>query len=153
LQAFFDTEQIQWYSVPLTLASIGIIRDDGRELYLVAEHGIPRGRVGPWFKKNVWPQLENEPKVAISEIATQVRTFLGPVGELITRGGDNDWKLLDGLIGSAWFYKTDIDHIWNVRRQPRLPERQHKAHHALIDARWYRTLYQHLNPSSMRRAA
>jgi hypothetical protein len=146
LQAFFDTEQIKWYSVPLTLASIGIVREDGRELYLVANHGIPRGRVGPWFKKNVWPQLENEPKVPLSEIADRVGEFLLPVSELITRGGDNDWKLLDQMIGPSWFLKTDIDHIWNARRKPRLPERPFKSHHALIDAKWYRTLYFRLHP-------
>jgi hypothetical protein len=113
---------------------------------LVANHGIPRGRVGPWFKKNVWPQLENEPKVPLSEIADRVGEFLLPVSELITRGGDNDWKLLDQMIGPSWFLKTDIDHIWNARRKPRLPERPFKSHHALIDAKWYRTLYFRLHP-------
>lgn len=146
MKAFFDTEQIQWHSVPLTLASIGVLREDGRELYLVADHGISRGKTGPWFKKNVWPQLEHEPKLPPSVISEQVSEFLIPVSELITRGGKNDWKLLHQLVGPAWFYQTDIDNIWNVRGRPRLPERAVKAHHALIDARWYRTLYFHLNP-------
>ena len=149
MQAFFDTEQIEWFSTPLTLASIAIIREDGRELYLVAEHGIARGKTGPWFKKNVWPQLENEPKVALAEISERVSEFLVPVNELITRGGANDWKLLDKMIGPSWFYQTDIDKIWNVRGRPKLPDRAVKAHHALIDARWYRTLYFHLNPYSV----
>lgn len=146
MQAFFDTEQIQWHSVPLTLASIAILREDGRELYLVNDHGISRGKTGPWFKKNIWPQLENEPKVSPTEVSERVSEFLLPVTELITRGGKNDWKLLDELIGPSWFYQTDIDNIWNVRGRPRLPIQPVKAHHALIDARWYRKLYFILNP-------
>jgi hypothetical protein len=152
LQAFFDTEQIEWYSTPLTLASIGIVREDNRELYLVNDHGIKRGKTGPWFKKNVWPQLENEPKVSPAAVATAVLAFLAPVTELVTRGGKNDWKLLDEMIGAAWFYKTDIENIWQVRGRPKLPDRAVKAHHALIDARWYRTLYFSLNPQFARAA-
>ncbi len=153
MRAYFDTEFIQWFSTPLTLASIGIVRDDGRELYRVANHGISRSKTGPWFRKNIWPQLENEPKFSPAEISDAVAEFLIPVSELVTRGGDSDWKLLDQLVGPAWFTRTDIDHIWNGRKCPRLPIRKHKAHHALIDARWYRTLYDHLEPIWYRAAA
>lgn len=146
MRAFFDTEHIEWYSTPLTLASIGIVREDGRELYLVAEHGISKSRSGPWFRKNIWPQLENEPKVSLAEVSDRVGEFLLPVEELITRGGRSDWKLLKDLIGQPWFLTTDIDDIWQVRRRPRLPIQTHKAHHALIDAKWYRKLYFHLHP-------
>lgn len=144
MRAFFDTEHVRWKSTPLTLASIGIIRSDGRELYLVSSE-LRRSKAGPWFKKNVWPHLEREPKVSLAEMSDAVQEFLIPVSQMVTRGGQNDFKLLEQLAGPAWFRQTDIETIWTNRGRPLLPRQMVKAHHALADARWYRTLFYHLH--------
>lgn len=140
MRAFYDTEHGQFFS-PLVLASIGIVREDGRELYMVSAE-CKRRAGGPWFVKNIWPTIEHAPKHSLAAISEAVSEFLIPVSQIVTRDGGNDRKLLEQLVGPLWFQHIDLQGNWNNKRpqdRPKL-ERVNK-HHALADAKYHRELF------------
>lgn len=139
MRAFFDTEHIKIYSTPLTLASIGILREDGEQLYMVSSE-FKRSKSGAWFKKNVWPHLADEYRFTTDEIAFAVQSFLTPVRQLVTRGGKNDWPLLTKLLGGLPYSKIDIEKAWDFVGRPILPSHEGR-HHAMDDAHYHRDLY------------
>lgn len=142
MRAYFDTEHVKIYSTPLTLASIGIIRDDGESLYMVSAD-FKRSKAGSWFKKNVWPHLEPEDKFPFDEIARTVQLFLTPVTQMVTRNGDNDFQLLKNMLGWLPFMPVDIEKIWRGLGEPPLQKHQGR-HHALDDAIYHRELFTQL---------
>ncbi len=149
MRAYFDTEHVMFKSTPLTLASIGIVREDGAELYMVSGD-FKRSVAGPWFKRNVWPGIAEYEKHSQAEIANAVSEFLSPVDEIVTCSGLNDFKILAELVGEFWFSTFDLHDAWRAEHTtvvdgkkftPPMPKQTRKKHHALEDARWHRTLY------------
>jgi hypothetical protein len=138
MRAYLDTEHTQLFRHPLTLASIGITREDGQELYLVS-NGVRKKHMGPWFKKNVWPHIVDAEKTCFTVIGMQVKRFMRPVTEVIVRGGKNDFTILEALLGEFWFAKIDLEKPLEALRG-KLPPRNAR-HHALEDARHLRTLH------------
>jgi len=146
MKAFYDTEHGAFHR-PLMLASIGIVREDGRELYMVSAE-CKRRAGGPWFVKNIWPLIEHAPKHSLAAISEAVSDFLIPVSQIVTRDGKNDRNLLEQLIGPLWFQHIDIQPAWTRKSptdRPKL-ERPNK-HHALEDAKFYRSLFYILYPT------
>lgn len=140
MRAFYDTEFGQHNKEStLIFASIGIVREDGRELYMISSE-CNGNRGGSWFRRNIWPTLKDQPiKHTIAEIALAVQEFLIPVNEVVTRSGHTDKIILENLVGPLWFNHLDVDPIWQRRGRPRLPPRENK-HHALADAKFYRII-------------
>lgn len=138
MRAFYDTEYAQHRGPPY-LASIGIVRDDGRELYLVSAE-CKRRKGGSWFRKNVWPLIENAPKHSLESISERVSEFLIPVYQIVTKNGDTDRRLLEQLIGPLWFEHYDLGGKKRSDLQSEI------KHHALADARYHRQLFYSTRP-------
>jgi hypothetical protein len=140
MRAYFDTEYARISKKKISLASIGIIRDDGQQLYFISASSTYNPEDW-WFKKNVRRHLKG-PRHSLREIASAVQEFLIPVHELVTRDGIHDYALLQDLTGPFWFKPTDIQDLWRSRGKPQLPKRPKKhRHHALEDAEFYKSLY------------
>lgn len=142
MRAYFDTEFIEIYSTPLTLASIGILREDGEQLYMVSSEFSKR-KSGGWFKKHVWPHLADEYKHTIDEIAFAVQVFMQPVREIIVRQGEKDFTLLEQLTGKLPLRKIDLEKVWERVGKPEVPKRGDR-HHALDDAYYHREMFEKL---------
>lgn len=135
--AFFDTEYVE---KPLQLASIGITRDDGEELYRVAEKPIIPAE-NWYFKKNVWKHIKDETQYPIEWIAAEVQRILDPVSLLVTRNGRHDRRLMMLLLPDRTIPILDLEDAWVELGRPKLPPRPPR-HHALEDARYHRQLYE-----------
>lgn len=156
MRAFFDTEYIEIHSTPLTLVSIGIVREDGEQLYMVAS-GWRKRTGGSWFKKNVWPHVAEDYKHTFDEIAMAVQVILQPVREIAVRQGKNDFVLLERLAGQLPMRKIDLEKVWVRVGKPQVPKRGDR-HHALDDAFYHREMFEQLCrhvdlPSSNQRSA
>lgn len=138
---FFDTEFID-DGKTIELISIGMVRDDGEELYL--ESGEINWRnASQWVLENVHPHLTGV-QHSRAEIAQQVREFVGPKPEFWAYFAAYDWVVLCQLYGRMLDVPTGWPHfccdlrqeMWNLPKDL-LPEQMVK-HNALGDARWVR---------------
>lgn len=142
MRIFFDTEHDDFLGRPLQLASIGLLREDGQKLYMVSEE-LRRKSVGPWFRRHVWPTLQDEDKHPLDFISFAVQCFISDATELVTRGGRKDFDLLERMVGPAWFRQTDLERLWVDLDKPPQPKRQ-GPHHAMADAHFHQHLFHHL---------
>ncbi len=154
MRYFFDTEFNENVS-PIQLISIGIVAEDGRELYLIHNHyslddGPHVRSCNDWVKKHVIPILRTEgtnPRAEFDDaIRTAVRDFVtdGTVPEFWAYYGDHDWVLLTGLFKSfdrlppTWpkvcYDLHQFARHYGLHRS--LPQKFQPAHNALVDARW-----------------
>lgn len=157
---FFDTEFIE-DGKTIDLLSIGMVRDDGGELYLENCQADWR-RADPWVRENVIPKLAAWPgdhdrqphRHALiegwhfrDEIAASVKDFVGPAPEFWAYYADYDWVVLCQLYGrmidlpQGWpMYCRDFKQLIGEGTSiPKLAEDE--AHNALADARWLRNSY------------
>nr|WP_062215176.1 3'-5' exoribonuclease [Streptomyces sp. NBRC 109706] len=149
----------------IELISIGMVADDGRELYAVnAEFDQAAVRGHPWLRGNVWPHLpvvQNPPGVrgvdrldlddpAVrprAQIARAVADFIlaaGPEVELWANYGAYDHVCLAQLWGPMVALPEGVPMFTHDIQQERsrlglpvgaLPAQQESEHHALADAR------------------
>jgi len=135
--AHFDTE---FQDHPLTLASIGVVREDGQTFYRVAEEFEPDPRHW-WFMKNVWRKMKDEPKTPVAVIAGELQEFLAPVEIMAVRsGGDqSDERLLRSL--GCHHPILDLEILWHQCGKPSFKALGKKPHHALQDAFHYRAFH------------
>lgn len=175
MRVFYDTEFVERGSEhPIHFVSIGMVTEDGRELYAVnADMDQHLVRNHPWVGQHVWPHLplvsptpgvrggthkrldlahpDVRPRV---QIARLISAFLAKVPDvqLWSWYSSYDHVVLSQLFGAM----VDLpDHIpmWTndlkqeaVRQgNPRLPEQPPGEHHALADARHNLTRAQALN--------
>ena len=159
---FFDTEFIE-DGKTIDLLSIGIVAEDGRELYAeVDQRDVDHERADPWVKKHVIAHLWHRQKdktefngwtrdggigglLRRSEIAREVRVFVGvsvTSPEFWAYYADYDWVVLCQLFGrmidlpKGWpMYCRDVKQLCDSLGTPQLPEPTNE-HHALADARW-----------------
>lgn len=149
---------------PIRLISIGIVCDDGRELYLeniefdwsvVPEHH--------WLQENVRPHLSSETKyidnvtMPIIGMAHKVKEFVTDESpEFYGYYADYDWVVLCQLFGSMVnlpknfpMYCRDLKQIMDAQgrtdewRRAFCPDPQGE-HNAIVDARWNQKLHQAL---------
>lgn len=166
MKYFYDTEFYEDGKV-IHLISIGIVAEDGRELYLENNDFDPDiVPAGHWIVDNVFPWLYNQPDVLLhkTQIAALVKEFIlegeGP-HELWGYYSDYDHVVLAQLFGRMidmpegipW-YTLDLKQVlqtFNI--QYPLPAQDEVEHHALADARWNRKLYYWINDEIMEDAA
>lgn len=151
------------------LISIGLVREDGKELYL-ENAGVVPDRDNTWVQKNVLPKLNSEPNTRLwaPEIAEQVLEFCGGAKTKDNRFlydkpefwafyASYDWILLCKLFGSmmglplGWpKYCRDVKQLmWHLNvhtKEPGMPSQTDvQAHHALNDAKWLRDTHRWLD--------
>lgn len=169
---YYDTEFIE-DGRTIELISIGMVSDDGAELYLVnRDMPIRRIRKHQWLMSNVVPHLPQphgdrrmvQPErwlfdytsplvVRRTEIAARVRRFITDTTDpqLWAWYGAYDHVVLAQLFGPMVKLPTGIPMWTNDLQQeaarlgnPQLPNQPGGVHNALADARHCRTIAEHL---------
>jgi len=163
MRIYYDTEFIE-DGRTVDLISIGMVAEDGRELYAVnSEMPHRRIRKHSWLMANVVPSLPQPhgpwifdmPKRWLfdytapcvkprAQIAEQVRSFVAVTSapELWASYGAYDHVVLAQLFGPMAdlpdlipMWTNDLQQEWQRLGQPRLPQQHHGEHNALEDAR------------------
>lgn len=144
MRYWFDTEFIE-DGRTIDLVSIGIVAEDGRELYL--EFDVDYRRASQWVKDNVIAHLEGVP-TSREQGARIIQEFCGQNPEFWAYYADYDWVALCQLFGTM----MDLPKGWpmfcrdlkQLAEATPLPEQDKGEHHALADARWTRDAWQYL---------
>ena len=146
MRYFIDTE---FHEKPgtLELISIGIVAEDGRELYRASSDFKLSGG-NSWVEENVLPYLPApESRVSVARIAEEVLRFVDPDPEFWGYYADYDWILFCWLFGPMVDlpdhfprYCLDIKQFCKSLGNPRLPENP-ATHVAIEDARWIREVH------------
>lgn len=164
---WIDTEFIDVESIPITLVSIGIVSEDGRELYLINnEFPIVDNS---WLRSNVYNKLEwDKPELwrSLDTIAINISSFVKRIDNIEPKVwgyyADYDWVMLSRIFGSMlripeWIpqYCRDIkqlvDAFEGLIDREKFPDIN--GHNALTDAKqtkalweYYRTRAIEINP-------
>jgi hypothetical protein len=153
MKYFLDTEFIEngpYYSI--RLLSIGIVSEDGRELYEVNQE-VDRNSANEWVKANVLPHLGTKPPQALATIAYIIQQFVGDdlKPEFWGYYADYDWVVFCQIFGSmidlpkGWpMYCRDIKQLCDSLGNPTLPAQLSAEHNALNDARWNKLAWEFL---------
>lgn len=175
MKYWLDTEFIE-DGKTIDLVSIGIVAEDGRELYAESLNA-DLSRASDWVRDNVLTHLwsRQTDKRAANEwhrdggsggllsrqaIASEIVRFCDPEQygkpEFWGYYADYDWVVLCQLFGTmmelpnGWpMFCMDIKQLCVEQGDPRLPEQGKGEHHALADARWNREAWQVLQPVSV----
>jgi hypothetical protein len=151
MKYWLDTEFIE-DGKTIDLISIGIVAEDGRELY--AQSDCDLSKASQWVVENVVRHLQPtfQPR---EDVRLEVLAFcdLDKYGKPEFWGyyADYDWVVLCQLFGSmmdlpkGWpMYCRDIKQLCDDKGNPRLPEQGKGEHHALADARWNKAAWEFL---------
>ena len=133
---FGDTER------EITLVSIGVVAEDGREYAAVSSEFDPLA-VHPWVRDHVLPQL---PPAATwkprSVIRDELLAFLGHEPVLWAWYGAYDhvalcqlWGAMPALPRAIPRFTLDVRQLWEHLGRPPLPAQVSGLHDALADAR------------------
>ncbi len=165
MKIFFDTEFLE-DGKTIDLISIGMVREDGKELYLGnREADWNRIYAEPWLMANVVPKLPRMGDSAFwrtrKEIASAVEKFTWDANCLTVRPefwayfADYDWVVLCQLFGrmidlpKAWpQYCRDLKQHADERGLPIRKLAHNEAHSALADARWLHGEFQRLTEAA-----
>lgn len=154
MKYFLDTEFMEaGHLFPITLLSIGIVAEDGREFYAVnadADHSL----ANDWVKANVLPKLGVDHRMRHVDIGHGVLSFVeagASKPEFWGYYADYDWVVFAQLFGSminlpkGWpMYCRDIKQYCDCMGNPKLPEQGKGEHSAIEDARWNLRAYEFL---------
>lgn len=154
MRYWFDTEFIE-DGKTIDLLSIGIVAEDGRELYLEILEA-DWSKASAWVKDNVLTHLGKGPTVGREEAKLRVLNFVGAdIPEFWAYYADYDWVALCQLFGTmmelpkGWpMYCRDVKQLCDYLGNPRLPLKTSTEHHALADARWTRGAWEFLRHRS-----
>ncbi len=151
MKFFIDTEFIESGPThPIELLSIGIVCEDGRELYAEVDDAV-LVNANEWVQKNVLPHLLG-PKIKRSDLALAIKSFVG-IGKPEFWGyyADYDWVVFCQIFGAmldlpkGWpMYCRDIKQRCAERGDPQLPKQDSTEHNALNDARWNKLAWEFL---------
>ncbi len=171
MKYFYDTEFIE-NGRTIELLSIGIVAEDGRELYC-ENMDADYSDASTWVKDNVLPHLwsRQQDKAIHNEwilnpnhwgglldredIAREIKKFCDPEKygkpEFWGYYADYDHVVLCQLFGTmmqlpcGWpMYTRDIKQLCDDLGNPSLPD-QSEEHNALSDAKWNKCAYQYLS--------
>lgn len=153
MRFWFDTEFIDAPPL-LSLISIGIVANDGREYYAEARD-VDWSYASPWVMENVFPKLGPvADRKCLGVIAQEIREFVGNdvFPEFWGYFPAYDWVLLCQLYGPMvdlpkhWPHRPyDILDLKSYRMlDGPLLEKPANAHNALDDARWTRDAHRDL---------
>lgn len=149
MKIFFDTEFIDTGKT-IDLISIGLVREDGKELYL-ENIDTDWTKADQWVIDNVKSKLGPAGnRVGRATIRDRVREFAGQSPEFWAYFADYDWIVLSQLYGrmldvpQGWpHYCRDLKQEMDIRtpgvKYPKMAE--NLEHNALADARWVRDTY------------
>lgn len=155
MKYFLDTEFIEsGPKKPIQLISLGMVREDGAEFYVVSNEFHPAD-ANDWMKENVLKNLEQPPNVlhqSLYEIALAIKRFVGDKKpEFWGYYADYDWVVFCQIFGSmvllpeGWpIYCRDLKQWSDDLAAPKFKEPKGE-HNALIDARWNLDLYHYLS--------
>lgn len=170
---FYDCEFVErGRDLPIQLVSIGMVRDDGEELYRINQECLSNVFRHPWLSINVVPQLpiradssmifewdKDHPEyphvMALDQIAADIYEFIAGPGlynvKLWAEFGAYDHVVLCQLFGSMGELPTGIPMFTHELQQLAelhptiaLPPAPTPTHHAMFDARWTRDAYNRL---------
>lgn len=171
MKYFIDTEFIEsGPSKPIQLISIGIVCEDGREMYAISEE-FNADNASPWVRDNVLAQLEPwARRDSLDVIGFKIRDFVDPdwpenpanmspgerdrlrTPEFWGYYADYDWVVFCQIFGTMMdlpkgfpMYCRDIKQLCEERGNPKLPEQCKGEHNALADARWNKVAFEFLN--------
>jgi hypothetical protein len=157
---FLDTEFYE-DGKTIDLISIGLVCEDGRELYAI-NRDAQLHRVSDWVRKNVLSQLpafRNPAWCSRQEIADAVRTFASGTPEFWAYYADYDWVVVAQLFGTMMdlpkhfpMFCMDLKQLAVMKGNPELPKQEDGEHNALADARWNRDVHAFLSAPSGRPA-
>ena len=147
MKYFLDTEFIE-DGRTIDLISIGVVCEDGRELYLESSE-VDWSKANDWVLAYVKPHLWGVDLDVVAprdEIAERLRLFVAQGRpEFWGYYADYDWVVVAQLYGtmmdlpSGWpMFCMDLKQYCVSLGDPRLPEQTSTEHHALADARWVR---------------
>ena len=144
MRVFFDTEFLETYTRIYPI-SIGIVRDDGEELYRQWS-SFPRHLAkGTWVEDNVLTHLDPVFS-STEEIARRIRLFVGSRAEWWGYYCAYDWVILCQLYGgmmrlpAGWgMWCRDLKHLASMRGVDPPEQKGELEHHALRDARWIKS--------------
>lgn len=149
---FFDTEFID-DGKTIELISIGIVSEDGRELYR-ENADCDLSRACPWVQENVIKHLVGTPEILApkTQIAEDVRNFVkGPNPRFWAYFASYDWVVLSQLYGrmidmpAGWpMLPHDLKNLATYKNVFTKPEQTGTEHNALEDARWNKVYYDHI---------
>lgn len=152
---YLDTEFIERPGL-LDLISVGVVCEDGRELYAVSSE-FAEHEASEWVRVNVLAKLGNAPRETRADIRARLLAFVGGTRpEFWGYFADYDWVLLCWLFGpmidlpNGWpFFCLDLKQEMHARRIAKedLPPQpsEAEAHDALVDARWIRRAHEALS--------
>lgn len=136
----------------IDLISIGIVCEDGRELYIENEDYNP-AHGNEFVNTQVLPKLRG-PKRSLAEISRKVEQFIGDDDMPVFWAyyADYDWVVFCWMYGGMLelpknfpMLCMDLQQWWIQLGRPDVKPPQDKhAHHALMDARWNHKLWQNL---------
>lgn len=156
MRIYLDTEFLEdgW---TIELISIGLVREDGAELYLETEDAADLASGEDWLRENVLPHLRGGDHVVNKyKIRRAVLEFCGEAPEFWAYYADYDWVVLCRLFGRM----IDLPQHWprycldlkqELRRAPvghRLLAQSGTKHDALEDARWLRDAHAALDAAA-----
>ena len=150
MRYFYDLEFGDTESV-VTLVSVGVVAEDGREYYAVSSEFDPLA-VHPWVAQNVLPQL---PPAATwkprSLIAQELEEFFGADPVWWAWYGAYDhvalcqlWGRMTSLPRAFPRFTLDVRQLWEHLGRPALPQQETGLHDALADARHVKVKYEAL---------
>jgi hypothetical protein len=143
MKYFLDTEFIEaGHTQPITLLSLGIHAEDGRDFYVVNEDA-DLSKANDWVKENVLPHL-GDPKVSFHTIGPNIVKWLNDEKpEFWGYYADYDWVVFCQIFGSminlpSYFpmFCRDIKQLAMDKGNPKLPPQDSTEHNALNDAIW-----------------
>ncbi len=156
MRYFLDAEFIEsGPRRPLFLMSLGIVAEDGRELYVV-NRDCPLDLSNNWVKENVIPHLQPEGNSEhLSGIRQLVLEFCDrkQYGDPIFFGwyADYDWVTFCQIFGTMMdlpagfpMYCRDLKQTCDELGNPLLPPQASQKHNALHDARWNKQVWEFL---------
>lgn len=153
MKYFLDTEFVE-EPCTIDLISIGIVSEDGRELYLESNE-IDLGNLNPWMVKNILPHLDGK-GISRSEIKDKILDFLSgdTAPEFWAYYADYDWVVFCWLFGRMIdlpehfpMFCRDLKQVLSEREisRDKLPKQPENAHNALVDAIWVKSAYESLH--------
>lgn len=147
MRYFLDTEFIErGPNYPLTLVSIGIVDEDGRQMYAVSSEFDPE-TANEWVKAHVFPSLGNGPRFTRQAIAAKICAFVSDdAPQFWGYYCDYDWVTFCQLFGTmvdlpkGWpMFCRDLKQWCVDLGNPELPKQDEaQEHNALQDAKWIR---------------
>lgn len=153
MRYFLDTEFIE-RPCTISLISIGIVAEDGREYYAISSEYDPND-ANDWVREHVIGPIlaANDPQSKLlATIRQEILDFVGgdKHPEFWGYYADYDWVAFCWLFGKmidlpkGWpMYCRDLKQWSDFLKAPKLAD-PHDEHNALSDARWNRALYLHL---------